>query len=138
MDIIFKEKQIKYLKIIGILAAIGAASILFGFLTGRSICLFYNVTGVPCPACGMTRALLHLFQGHISEAFQYHPLFPLVIFIPFIVNSGKIKYISITGALIAIVWIIRLKLYFPNIEPMIYIEDNFISFLKSIIGHVVI
>ncbi len=137
MKRLFNEKQIKYLKIIGILAAIGAVSVLFGFLTGRSICLFYNVTGVPCPGCGMTRAFLHLLKGDILHAFQYHPLFPLVIFIPFIFNSGKDRYVYIGASLMVIVWIIRLRLYFPNVEPMIYKEDNFISFFKSIIGQII-
>ncbi|NLZ47488.1 MAG: DUF2752 domain-containing protein [Clostridiales bacterium] len=120
-------------KYFGILAAIGAVSILFGHITNRSICLFYNITGVPCPGCGMTRAFLHLFKGNILQAFKYNPLFPLVIFIPFMTNLKKVRYIYFAAALVIIVWIIRLKLYFPNTEPMLYMEDNFISYLKVII-----
>ena len=126
----FKKEHIKYL---GILAAIGVASILFSKISGRSICIFYNITGVPCPGCGMTRAFVHLFQGHIAEAFRYHPLFPFVIFIPFIFKSKKSLYPYLALALVLVVWIIRLKLMFPSVEPMTYMEDNFISFIKSII-----
>ena len=123
----------EHIRFFGILAAIGAVSILFGYITGRSICLFYNITGVPCPACGMTRAYKHLFQGHIAEAFNYHPLFPSVIFIPFILTTKKRKYSYLGIALLAVVWIIRLKLMFPNTKPMVYMENNLIEFIKSLI-----
>jgi glucan phosphoethanolaminetransferase (alkaline phosphatase superfamily) len=36
------------------------------------------VTGIPCPSCGLTRALAHLERGHVSEALRFHPFVPLV------------------------------------------------------------
>lgn len=39
-----------------------------------SICLFKNVTGMPCPSCGMTRAFLFLGHGQIAKATALHPL----------------------------------------------------------------
>lgn len=41
---------------------------------GFSVCFFYNLTGWPCPGCGMTRAVhfaLHLDPLH---AFYHHPV----------------------------------------------------------------
>lgn len=122
-----------YIKILGILAAVGTVSILYGYITGRSICAFYNITGVPCPGCGMTRAFKHLFQGHIAEAFRYHPLFPFVIFIPFIFKSKKQVYLYLAVALLLLVWLIRLKLMFPNVEPMVYKDRNLIEYMKEFI-----
>ncbi|RYZ47850.1 MAG: DUF2752 domain-containing protein [Sphingobacteriales bacterium] len=37
-------------------------------------CLFRNVTGIPCPACGITRALLCLMQGEVKQALYTNPL----------------------------------------------------------------
>ena len=37
-------------------------------------CSFKNMTGLPCPGCGGTRALYYLFQGKIFISFQYHPV----------------------------------------------------------------
>ncbi len=124
------------LRILGILALIGAASILIGFITDRSICIFYNLTGIPCPSCGMTRSFLHLFKGDIKGAFWYHPLFPLVLLIPFIVNSKRKVYLYCSIAILITVWIIRLYLLFPNTTPMVYMKDNLISIIRVIIQQI--
>ena len=39
-----------------------------------TICLFKNLTGVPCPSCGMTRAFLFLGHGQILRAARLNPL----------------------------------------------------------------
>jgi hypothetical protein len=38
-----------------------------------SICLFRRATGIPCPGCGMTRAVAHLAKGEWREAAADHP-----------------------------------------------------------------
>lgn len=40
---------------------------------GYSLCLFHNVTGLPCPGCGLTRSVLHIAHAHWLEALRYHP-----------------------------------------------------------------
>jgi hypothetical protein len=42
--------------------------------THISACPFRNLTGLPCPGCGMTRAFHHLTHGHVAEALRYNPL----------------------------------------------------------------
>jgi hypothetical protein len=37
-------------------------------------CPIKLVFGVPCPACGSTHAVIHIFEGQFSEAFQCNPL----------------------------------------------------------------
>ena len=43
-----------------------------------SLCLFYNVTGLPCPGCGITRSLVCCAHGRFGQAFDFHPLGLLV------------------------------------------------------------
>lgn len=59
---------------------------LLGFLVARfaaplfkllPACAFRQVTGVPCPSCGATRAGLALAQGNLMTALSYNPLFVL-------------------------------------------------------------
>ena len=43
-----------------------------------SICLFHNLTGWPCPGCGLTRSWVSMAHGHFADAFVWHPLGPLL------------------------------------------------------------
>ncbi len=38
-----------------------------------TVCLFKEVTGLPCPSCGTTRSLLLLFNGEVAAAFMTNP-----------------------------------------------------------------
>jgi len=43
-------------------------------------CVFHALTGLPCPACGSTRAGLALAAGEVFTAFRLQPLFVLACF----------------------------------------------------------
>ena len=43
-----------------------------------SICAFHHFTGLPCPGCGLTRAWVSMAHGHVSNAFIWHPLGPIL------------------------------------------------------------
>ena len=38
------------------------------------ICMFQNMTGRPCPGCGMTRSILLLARGDVIGSLRMHPL----------------------------------------------------------------
>ncbi len=42
-------------------------------IEGHTVCFFKNVTGIPCPACGSTRATVQLMHGHVSASFFINP-----------------------------------------------------------------
>jgi hypothetical protein len=55
--------------------------LLLSFLVPRgglpvSLCVFYNVTGLPCPGCGLTRSLASISHLCLGEALRYHPFGP--------------------------------------------------------------
>jgi hypothetical protein len=39
-------------------------------------CSFRQVTGLYCPGCGGTHAIMALAGGHLIQSFLYHPLVP--------------------------------------------------------------
>lgn len=40
-------------------------------------CLFYQITGLQCPGCGNTRAVLAMLRLDVKSALEYNLLFPL-------------------------------------------------------------
>ena len=75
----------------GLLTGVFAASILLPLPASPndqiahlpSVCVFYNLTGLPCPGCGLTRAFVCLGHGHLRESLHWHPL-GLVIYAVFL------------------------------------------------------
>jgi hypothetical protein len=45
-----------------------------------TICAFKNVTGLPCPGCGLTHSFCALVRGRLDRAFDYNMLGPAVFF----------------------------------------------------------
>lgn len=44
------------------------------YIKAGAPCIFHKATGLYCPGCGGTRALLALLSGHPVLSFLYHPL----------------------------------------------------------------
>jgi hypothetical protein len=55
-------------------AAAAWAVIAFTVFVVRPPCPIATLLGVPCPSCGMTRALLLLATGHTHASWRMHPL----------------------------------------------------------------
>lgn len=53
-------------------------------------CPFKALTGIPCPGCGMTRAILSITKGDFHRAFGYNPFsFFLLFMVVVSVVPGK-------------------------------------------------
>lgn len=66
-----------------VILVIGLLYGLFVKKTGLAVpCVFYRVTGLKCPGCGVTRMCVALLQFRWREAFESHPV--LLIQLPFL------------------------------------------------------
>ena len=103
------------------LAFLGAAALYAVFFFGNLPCIFRSTTGVPCPGCGMTRAVFSLITLDIPSAAFYHPMvFFLPVLFLFIWKDGRLfrsKRLNLTililiGALFLATYFIRLYLFY--------------------------
>ncbi len=92
-------------------------------------CPFKFILGIPCPGCGMTRALLSCLKLDFVSAFYYHPLFGIVIISAIIWVLDHFGIIHITGktkniliSLISIIFIIIYLLRLLYGSDIIYID----------------
>jgi len=67
-------------KLYGFVLFLSLAGSLWVVLNVRSVhiifsgCLFHKITGLPCPACGSTRAVISFLSGNFIEAISINPL----------------------------------------------------------------
>lgn len=59
--------------------------------SGPVLCPFRLLTGLPCPACGLTRSWVYLAHGQVGESFAAHPLGPATV-LAAVVTVGWIGY----------------------------------------------
>jgi hypothetical protein len=58
-------------------------------------CAFKGVTGVPCPTCGATHALVHFSHGEFIASFAMNPLAAITLFVSIIaLPVGLIRLFS--------------------------------------------
>lgn len=82
-------------------------------------CPAYYFFAIPCPTCGMTRALYSAITLDFAAALSYHPLFflapPLIIYLPHrrifsrkIAPKLEVFVLTLILALFIIVYIVRI------------------------------
>ncbi len=107
----------------------------------NTVCISTILFGVPCPACGMTRAAKLLLTGHFARSFQMHPLLLLVVLeaVFYLIIKAKLPEnrllpnasLILCLAIIVCFYIYRMWVYYPYAEPLVYRPDNY---LRQIIG----
>lgn len=102
-----------------------------------TVCPTRLLFGVPCPGCGMTRALINILLLEFKEAFEYH-LF-IYVWIMFgaycvwfrYIKGVRIRYfkqllISIIVAML-VYYGYRMYTFYPGVEPINYTKGNLLE-----------
>ncbi|MBE6787500.1 MAG: DUF2752 domain-containing protein [Ruminococcaceae bacterium] len=98
-----KPNQIK-LKILITLAVMAYALIMYWF---KVPCMIFNLTGVKCLTCGMTRAVFSALRLDFSAAFSYHSMFwSLPILYLYFLFDGKLFTKKFLNILIIVIIVI--------------------------------
>lgn len=117
---------------VGLLVYMVFANVFF-----HAFCPMRLVTGIPCPGCGMTRAIVLLLSGHPAESFKMHPLAPLALVLFIYIGWNRYIIGRKSGAapillgtslvLLLLCYLVRMLYLFPEEQPLIYMEDNLLS-----------
>jgi hypothetical protein len=115
------------------------------FLLG-SVCPSVIFLGIPCPACGLTRATILLINGHFRDSFLMHPLLLLIIvgiiLYPLLKRTMRnyklfiYVYEIITITTFICFYIYRMQHYYSKVEPMIYNKNNLLAKTLAVIEYV--
>jgi hypothetical protein len=54
--------------------SLGAAAVWLAFGLPWPVCVFHEITGLPCITCGVTRCGIQFFHGHFLAALKWNPL----------------------------------------------------------------
>lgn len=98
-------------------------------------------TGITCPGCGMTRAILSAIRLHFDEAFYYHPLFwlsPLMVFL--YLFEGYLK-----KSLVKIAWVSTILAFIITYVIRLFIIQNSVvkidftdGIMAKLIHHIIV
>lgn len=103
-------------------------------------CSIKLLIGLPCPGCGMTRAILCLLKLDIKGSFRYNALWLILLFIVVVAilkKYGIFKKLyysrvfwTLIGTTILTYYILRLIYVYPN-EPMDYYYFNLLNRMRG-------
>ncbi len=109
----------------------------------EAFCPMVVLTGFPCPGCGLTRSILFFLTGQWERSFYIHPMGGIVIC--FLCYCAWFRYIKgrkipglnwilavLVGAAV-LLFLLRMRLYFPNRPPYTYTSGNLLE--KMIPGY---
>ncbi len=91
-------------------------------------CPLDYILGIPCPMCGMTRAVVSAASGNFTAAFHYHPMWIAIILCVLFIVLYELNVIKIpkkvfniiciiSGVLLVLCYIVRLILHSDIVMP---------------------
>lgn len=104
----------------------------------HAFCPMVIVTGLPCPGCGLDRAVRFFLSGQFSRSFSMHPLAVCWLFLMFWfavnryaagrrVTRGMAAVTALICAATVCLYIYRMAVLFPDRPPMSYTGRNLLE-----------
>ncbi|MFI3170982.1 MAG: DUF2752 domain-containing protein [Eubacteriales bacterium] len=134
------KKDLKQVLPVGIflLALLAIMQFIFG-----TTCIFVILTGIPCPACGLTRAGLCVLTLQWEQAIQYNWfIFPIAITVGIALlyryvigkEMAGLRWIFLVIILGMVgYYVYRMILYYPEVEPVVYHYHNVYTYVRKVV-----
>ena len=114
------------------LAVAVAVSFLALSLLGDGLpCAIRSLVGLPCPSCGIGRALWSASRGAFADSFSWHPLWPLLpalALVYLLQRKGRFPFLTTlwqnrwfwVSLLVALMlcYLFRMILFYPHTPPL--------------------
>lgn len=94
-------------------AALGLGVLVLLYARGIVVCPVWLVFGVPCPTCGVTRALLALAQGDLAGYLHHQPMALFLVVAVFLALHHKplLRFRWVLWTYVGVVLVLNLVLY---------------------------
>lgn len=94
-------------------AALGLGVLVLLYARGIVVCPVWLVFGVPCPTCGVIRALLALTQGKLTDYLYYQPMALFLVVAVFLALHHKplLRFRWVLWTYVGVVLVLNLVLY---------------------------
>lgn len=94
-------------------AALGLGVLVLLYARGIVVCPVWLVFGVPCPTCGVTRALLDLAQGDLAGYLHHQPMALFLVVAVFLALHHKplLRFRWVLWTYVGVVLVLNLVLY---------------------------
>lgn len=122
-----------------ILLAVYAVATQLAFGT---VCPMVIFCGLPCPGCGLTRAVCSILLGDLKSAVEYN--LTAFLWLPFLLLLLWERYLTakkifsrqgvmIFVALVTVVYYLyRMKMFFPGEPPLVYQPENIMAWILQV------
>jgi Protein of unknown function (DUF2752) len=91
------------------------------------LCLFYKITGMDCPFCGLTRGFSLIAHGNVSGAIKFNSM-SIAVFLFFVGQIIYRSYILIRGCEV------RTKRIYLNIPWIIIVTGLFLNWIYNLVN----
>jgi hypothetical protein len=89
-------------KFVLILAGVASLQLtLVSFSLPGWVCPIFHVTGIPCPGCGLSRAMMLLLRGDLRGSLRYHAFAPIFLLTIVAVTLATVLPRSITEPVVS-------------------------------------
>jgi hypothetical protein len=104
-------------------------------------CPFFRVTGIPCPGCGLTRAVILLLKGDLQASLRFHAFAPfvlltalaliLVLLLPRSITQPAISKVAMLEQKTGFTVIILVGLILYWLARLLFLQTAFVQLIRG-------